>query len=141
MDQATNQNNSTLISNPAIRVEINNRLISNISGLILTPSSGIQKIRNILNYYNIDIPALYELNLEGDEIAIPMNTTGQVYGYNTPVNSENLDEYFLYIIYYLENDSTYQFHAEIVTLEELIELLEETNEELDGDNDLGIDVR
>lgn len=136
MDQ--NTQSTALISNPAIRAEINVRLLSDLSGLILSPSSGIQKIRNSLNYYNIDIPALYELNLEGDEIAIPVNHVGQVYGYNSPVNAENLEEYFLYIIYYLEDDSYYQFHAELVTTEELLEILED---DLDLDTDSDIDVR
>ena len=105
------------ITDEKIREGINRHLDNELDDTILSPESGIQKIRKVLYRFGIDIPALYGTDPEGDEIVVDLEETG--------------NKFYLYLIYALTDDGNYEFYAEIVDdkgLEE-IESDEEEDEE------------
>ena len=81
---------SSQITNPKIRMEINFRLTNELYGPFLSPEGGIQSIRKVLHRYGFDMPALYDADPEGDEIAFEIEQFGQD---NLATN--------IYILYYL----------------------------------------
>lgn len=105
------------ITDEKIREGINRHLDNELNDTILSPESGIQKIRKVLYRYGVDMPALYGTDPEGDEIVIDLD--------------EDDGKYYLYLIYALTDDNNYEFYAEITDemgLEE-IESDEEEDEE------------
>lgn len=94
-----------------IHQALNNRFSIDIDDLIITPEVGIQKVRGILLAYGIDIPVIFDIHEEADEIVIQLK-----------------DNINLYIVYYLTDSGLYDFHAEIVDDEELDEILEDNDE-------------
>lgn len=91
---------------------LNGRLYYDMSELFLSPESGIQRIRRVLHLYGFDLPALYDLESEGDEIAIDLT-----------------DELRIYILYYLSELGNYEFFAEVGNEERMSELLSDAGEE------------
>lgn len=112
------------ISNIKIRSQINIMLGKELNEIILSPVIGIQKIRKVLHYHSLDIPALYELEPEGDEVVIEMNQFGEILDYNRPENEEK-DCYYLYILYHLNDDGYYEFYAQITDDEGIEEIMSE----------------
>lgn len=106
------------ILNPKVEMEINTRLMVELREGFVYPESGIQKIRKVLHTYGLDMPALYEIDPEGDEIAIEVNQYG----------IEGLDSN-IYILYYLTDEGHYEFYAEIGDDERMDELMSEEIEE------------
>lgn len=102
------------ITDENIRDAVNYYLNNELNDPVLSPESGIQKIRKVLARFSIEIPALYDSDPEGDEIVVDLE-----------------ENYHLYFIYYLTEDDAYEFYAEIVNDEELDEIIsdEEENEE------------
>ena len=92
--------------------EVNNQLETELQGTILSPESGIQKIRKVLGMFEMDMPALYDVDTEGEEM---------VFG---------IDGSYLYIIYALTDDGRYEFYAELTNEEGLSEILSD-----EGDNE------
>ena len=93
---------SSAITNPRIRMEINYRLTNELYQPFLSPEGGIQAIRKVLHRYGFDMPALYDADPEGDEIAFEIDQFGQ----------ENLSTN-IYILYYLTDEGHYEFFAEV----------------------------
>ena len=88
---------SVSISDPQVRDTINQHLNHELTDLILSPQSGIQKIRRVLQLSGLDMPAIYEVETEGDELVFEVG------------------QYFLYLIYYcplLQNKAIY-FNEEV----------------------------
>ena len=113
--------NSSSISNPKIRAEMNYRLMNELGNYHLSPQSGIQAIRKVLHRYGFDLPALYDADPEGDEFVLDINQFGQ----------ENLTTN-LYVLYYLTDEGHYEFYAEVgddARMEELLSDEEEDEEE------------
>ena len=73
--------------------------------------SGIQKIRKVLAMFEMDMPALYDTDPEGEEM---------VFG---------IDGSYLYIIYALTDDGRYDFYAELTDEEGLSEILSDEGED------------
>jgi len=114
---------SSQITNPKIRMEINFRLTNELYGPFLSPEGGIQSIRKVLNRYGFDMPALYDADPEGDEIAFEIEQFGQD---NLATN--------IYILYYLTDEGHYEFFAEVgddARMDELMAEGEENNEEIE----------
>ena len=114
---------SSAITNPKIRMEVNYRLANELYGPFLSPEGGIQAIRKVLHRYGFDMPALYDANPEGDEIVFEIEQFGQ----------ENLSSN-LYILYYLTDEGSYDFFAEVgddARMDELMSDGEEDNEEIE----------
>ena len=109
---------SSAIDNPKIRMEINYRLTNELYSSFLSPEGGIQAIRKVLHRFGFDIPALYDANPEGDEIAFDIEQFGQ----------ENLTSN-IYILYYLTDEGHYEFFAEVGDDARMDELLSDGEEE------------
>jgi hypothetical protein len=103
-------------SDPQVRAEINHALDAEIDNTIMmTPESGVQRMRKVLSRYSIDFPAFEDLDTDGDE---------SIYELDAGV--------YLYFIYYLTDDGNYEFHAEITNdegIEEILSDVEEDSEE------------
>lgn len=114
---------SSAIDNPKIRMEINYRLTNELYEPFLSPEGGIQAIRKVLHRYGFDMPALYDADPEGDEIVFEIEQFGQS---NLGTN--------LYILYYLTDEGSYYFFAEVgdeARMDELLADGEEDNEEIE----------
>jgi hypothetical protein len=93
------------------QTEINNRLDRDLNDVLLSPESGLQRIRKVLSAYGHDMPALYDADPEGDEVILDLE-----------------DDLGVYIIYYLTDDDNYEFYAEVGKESRMEELLS------DGEN-------
>lgn len=91
--------------------EVNTQLENQLQETILSPESGIQKIRKVLSMFDMDMPALYDIDPEGEEM---------VFG---------IDGSYLYIIYALTDDGRYDFYAELTDEEGLGEILSDEGED------------
>jgi hypothetical protein len=91
--------------------EVNSQLETELQETILSPESGIQKIRKVLGMFEMDMPALYDVNPEGEEM---------VFG---------IEGSYLYIIYALTDDGRYDFYAELTDEEGLSEILSDEGED------------
>ena len=109
---------SSAITNPRIRMEINYRLTNELYQPFLSPEGGIQAIRKVLHRYGFDMPALYDADPEGDEIAFEIDQFGQ----------ENLSTN-IYILYYLTDEGHYEFFAEVGDDARMDELMAEGDED------------
>jgi hypothetical protein len=100
-------------SDPQVRAEINHALDAEIDNTVMmTPESGVQRMRKVLSRYSIDFPAFEDLNTDGDE---------SIYELDAGV--------YLYFIYYLTDDGNYEFHAEIANDEGIEEILSDVEED------------
>ena len=108
------------ISNEKVREGVNRQLDYELSDMILSPESGVQTIRKVLARFGVDMPALYGLEPEGDEVVIDLT-------------EDRDDSYYLYFIYALTDDNRYEFYAEIVDEAGLNEI--ESDEEEDEDTE------
>lgn len=107
---------SSFISEQELRESLNTRLNTILGENVSFPEQGIQRVRNLLLSYELDFPALYDMDPEGDELVIRLENTGIL------PESNELPNY-LYLIYYLtEDNETYDFYAEIIPGEKLNEL-------------------
>lgn len=96
--------------------QVNFCLDTDLDKPFLSPESGIQAIRKVLSRFEIDLPALYGANSEGDEIVMQLSSDVAVTN--------------IYILYYLTDDNHYEFYAEIGDDERMEELLsDEVDEE------------
>lgn len=100
-----------------VQTGINSSLDVAVDGEIFsTADGGVQKIRSVLYRYGIDIPTLEELDLDtdGDEAIIEFDSGA-----------------YLYFIYYLTDEATYEFHAEVTDDAGIEEILSDDEEEED----------
>lgn len=104
-------NLSSSMTNDSV-MSLNSDLDSELSMSFSSPESGVQKIRKVLGDYDIEFPALYDLNQEGDEVVF------------------NVGSNYLYIIYSLTENNQYEFFAEVTDEDGLIEILAD-----EGDNE------
>lgn len=93
--------------------QINFLLDTDLDSPFLSPESGIQAIRKVLKRFDIELDALYDASPEGDELVL------------------ELENAYIYILYYLTDDNRYEFYAEVGDDETMNELMsdEETEEE------------
>lgn len=110
---------SVSIDNPRTRMEINYRLMNELNEPFLSPQSGIQRIRKVLHRHSFDLPALYDADPEGDELAIEIDQFGV----------KNSLQFSVYILYYLTDEGHYEFYAEVGDDERMQELLSDEGED------------
>ena len=98
---------------PIDHSSVNYRLADALDKEFLSPESGIAAIRKVLSSSEIEMPALYGADTEGEEIIL------------------DLDDTYLYLIYSLTDDNRYEFYAEVGDEERMEELMsdEENDEE------------
>jgi len=95
-----------VVGTDLVQNEINNRLDRDLNDVLLSPESGLQRIRKVLSAYGYDMPALYDADPEGDEVILDLE-----------------DDLGVYIIYYLTDDDNYEFYAEVGKESRMEELL------------------
>jgi len=118
---------SVSVENPIARVRINSMLNSELSvDPILTPHAGIQRIRKILHRYGFDLPALYQVDPDGDELHFELYQFGRV-------NAGSGPDAYLYMIYAPSDNGYYDFYSEVVDEEGLEEIYDAGD---DGEEDL-----
>lgn len=113
---------SSSIMNRKVQVEVNHLFMQEFSELILSPENGIQKVRKVLHRYGLDMPALYDVDGEGDEIVISIEQ------YGDPEASPGL---YLYLIYYLTDNGNYDFYAEITNEEGINAIMSDDEDDED----------
>jgi len=133
--------NSSSISNPKIKAEINFNLMNELDNSHLSPQSGIQAIRKVLHRYSFDLTALYDIHPEADELAIELDQFGHVFNYDETNEfgkndklSDDPQVHYLYIMYYLDHTgigAKYEFYAEVVDSDTLDEILTDSEDELE----------
>ena len=75
---------------------VNHDLDTELNDIILSPEIGFYKIRIVLHRYGFDLPALYDIDEEGDESVFDLH-----------------DGSLLYCLYVQTDDGNYEFFAEI----------------------------
>lgn len=91
---------STAVDSDAVS-RVNDVLFADLESPFLTPQAGFQQIRKILMMYGVDMPAVFDIDPEGDEVVLDINTYS-----TTPLG-------LLYILYSLSDEGYYEFYAEI----------------------------
>jgi hypothetical protein len=102
--------------NSSVISQVNNALEDVLSDDVLTPQSGLQRIRKVLFRYRLDMPIIYELDSESDEIVIDV--------YDMEMKSKTN----LYLIYSLNEEGFFEFYAELGTSERMEKLLSDEEE-------------
>lgn len=98
---------------------INRSLVTELSRYFPSPEAGVQAARKVLLRYGIDMPAIYGLDPEGDEIVLELNLIS---------DGEEIEENKLYVIYYLTDEDNYEFFAELMD-DETIDAIASDEEE------------
>lgn len=120
MDYQHNIGTVASIADPRVREEVNTVLYRELEDIILTPETGIMRIRKILQRYGFDMPSLYGLHVDGDEFVIDLEDNN----IQMPI-----EDYFLYLIYYLTDEQHYEFYAEITDEDGITEILSEDEDD------------
>ena len=105
-----------------MRDEINHALYAHLHDVILSPESGVQKIRRVLAHFGMSVPALYDLDPDGDEIVIDVDNT-----------SEEVTDNRLYVIYYLTDDKVYDFYAELTDEQGIDDIMSDDEDEYEDE--------
>ena len=108
---------SKTLTDNEIRDELNSRLNHELTDMILSPESGIQRIRKVLHMFGLDMPALYDAEPEGDELILDVE------------QFDGQKQYYLYLIYYLADDDRYDFYAELTDDEGLEDIMSDEEED------------
>jgi hypothetical protein len=69
------------------------------------------------------MPALYEIDREGDEVVFELNQFGM----------EMTPDYYLYVLYYLTDDGYYDFYVEVADDDRVEELTSDGGDEQEED--------
>lgn len=102
-------------SDAEVRAEINRALDAEVDNVVMmTPESGVQRMRKVLSRYSIDFPAFEDLDTDGDE---------SIYELDAGV--------YLYFIYYLTDEGNYEFYAELTNDEGIEEILSDAEEDFE----------
>lgn len=85
----------------AVVSSVNDALFADLDAPFLTPQAGFEQIRKIVLRYGIDMPAVFDLDSEGDELVLDVDAYGEA-----PLG-------LLYILYSLSDEGYYEFYAEV----------------------------
>jgi hypothetical protein len=108
---------SKTLTDNEIRDELNSRLNHELTDMILSPESGIQRIRKMLHMFGLDMPALYDAEPDGDELILDVE------------QFDGQKQFYLYLIYYLADDGRYDFYAELTDDEGLEDIMSDEEED------------
>lgn len=86
---------------------VNSNLKKELDDVILSPQIGFLKIRKVLRGYGYDLPTLYDIEPEGDEIVLDVTNTSLM----------------LYVLYYQSDDGNYEFYAELNDIDGIEEII------------------
>ena len=97
---------------------INGHFSAELENTVLSPETGFQSIRKVLHRSGWEMPALYELDPDGDEI---------VYEIHPMADTDTCA--YLYVLYYLTDNGDYEFYAEVGDENRMKELTSDEGEE------------
>ena len=86
-----------------------------------SPDEAFFKIRKILLRFFIELPPVYDLDEEGDELVFYLKEFQRT-------NNHNAIDAYLYVLYYLTDDDRYDFYAEITDKENIEKFIEDGEE-------------
>lgn len=89
------------VADSSVLSGVNDDLYKNLDAPFLTPEAGFLEIRKILFRYGIDMPSIFGMDSDGDELVLDVNVYGDI----------NLG--LLYILYSLSDEGYYEFYAEV----------------------------
>ena len=113
MAHEPNDKQSLSVNNPVIVAKINSAFTIELGDIFLSPESGFQKVRKVLHRFGLDMPPMYDMDPDGDEIVIDVTQFGDA----------SLGSGLLYILYSLNDEGYYDFYAEINDEDGIEELL------------------
>lgn len=131
---------SPSVYNPRILVAINQELAivlhknnrTYAGNSILSPEVGFERIRKTLYNFSIHLPPILNINPEEGEEVFEVEQFGNPYG---PLPSgeygTNREPLYLYVYYFLNEDGYYEFFAQIVNEEEMVDLVQDEDEDID----------
>jgi hypothetical protein len=99
----------------------NQYLQKELSGTFESPDQAFFKIRKILLRFFIELPPVYDLDEEGDELIFYLKEFQRT-------NNHNAIDAYLYVLYYLTDDDRYDFYAEITDKENIEKFIEDGEE-------------
>ena len=94
---------SLSVGNPVVVAKINSVFTIELGDIFLSPESGFQKVRKVLHRFGLDMPPMYGMDPDGDEIVLDVTQYGDA----------SLGSGLLYILYSLNDEGYYDFYAEI----------------------------
>ena len=89
-------------------VEVNQLLETELDKPFVSPQSGVLAIRKVLQYFSTSMPALYDIDPEGDEVTYDLDNGLSIY-----------------LIYSPTDEGYYEFYAEVGDEERMNELMSE----------------
>ena len=95
-------------------VEVNQLLETELDKPFLSPQSGILAIRKVLQYFSTSMPALYDIDPEGDEVTYDLDNGLSIY-----------------LIYSSTDEGYYEFYAEVGDEERMNELMSEEDDNIE----------
>ena len=102
----------SVTGSPTGSIEEINSSLDGVSEVVDDPSEGINEAIAILKEFGFTVPKFFGLDTEGDEIVLQLK-----------------EGWYLYIIYALNDDSRYDFYAEVVDEQGLHEIITGDDEE------------
>jgi hypothetical protein len=93
-------------------VEVNQLLETELDKPFVSPQSGVLAIRKVLQYFSTSMPALYDIDPEGDEVTYDLDNGLSIY-----------------LIYSPTDEGYYEFYAEVGDEERMNELLSDEEDE------------
>lgn len=99
----------------------NQYLQKELTATFESPDEAFFKIRKILFRFFIELPPVYDLDEEGDELVFYLKEFQRT-------NNHNAIDAYLYVLYYLTDDDRYDFYAEITDKENIEKFIEDGEE-------------
>jgi hypothetical protein len=95
-------------------VEVNQLLETELDKPFVSPQSGVLAIRKVLQYFSTSMPALYDIDPEGDEVTYDLDNGLSIY-----------------LIYSPTDEGYYEFYAEVGDEERMNELMSEEDDNIE----------
>jgi hypothetical protein len=95
-------------------VEVNQLLETELDKPFVSPQSGVLAIRKVLQYFSTSMPALYDIDPEGDEVTYDLDNGLSIY-----------------LIYSPTDEGYYEFYAEVGDEERMNELMSEEDNDIE----------
>jgi len=91
---------------------VNKQFKTQLNDVILSPQIGFLKIRGVLRNFGYELPALYAVEAEGDEVVLDVIGT----------------DLLLYVLYYQTDDGNYEFYAELNDVDGIEDIISKDEE-------------
>lgn len=118
------ENSSEAKEEFSVRDKINYQLITELTDTVLSlPETIIQKLRQILYRNGFTLPEVNNLNTMGEELII------EIEQHEHRIHGEVLNGLYVYLIYYLMDDKSYDVFAEVIDENEVQEILNSVDDE------------